>query len=57
MGDVIKMEDYREDHERRKRAKIERRKRQEKRLSGHSGEKSSETSLQGGEGYLEDDPA
>jgi hypothetical protein len=56
MGDVIDMEAYRATHQRRKKAKIERRERQKKRLSRSRGEASPETSLQAGKGRLEDDP-
>ena len=41
---------------RRKKAKIERRERQKKRLSRSRDENSPETSLQAGKGRLEDDP-
>ena len=57
MGDVINMEDFRAEYERRKKAKIERRKRQQKRVSRNRGENSPETSLPSGEDYCEDDPA
>ncbi|HMB78242.1 MAG TPA: hypothetical protein VKN76_17755 [Kiloniellaceae bacterium] len=57
MGDVIKLEDYRADFERRQEAKIARRKRQQQRLSGNKGEKTSENSLPASEDRIEDDPA
>ena len=57
MGDVIDMEAYRAAYQRRKKAKIERRERQKKRLSRSRGKTSPETSLQGGKGCVEDDPA
>jgi hypothetical protein len=56
MGDVIDMEAYRAAYQRRKKAKIERRERQKKRLSRSRDEASPETSLQAGKGRLEDDP-
>jgi hypothetical protein len=57
MGDVIKLEDFRADFERRREAKKARRKRQQQRLSGLKGEGKSEGSLPASKEPIEDDPA
>jgi len=57
MGDVIKLEDYRADFERRREAKIARRKRQQQRLSGNKGDSASENTLPASKDPIEDDPA
>jgi len=57
MGNVINMEEFRAEFERRREAKDARRKRQRQRLAGQKSESNSEETLPSGEDRIEDDPA